>query len=204
MLGIKLRRILRRGLVLAGRRGDGFCQAEIENFYRAALGDENICRLDIAMDDAFGVRSIERVGDLNAYIYDLIERHRAAGDAMLERLAVEILHGDEPLAIAFIDFVDGADIRMIQRRSGLRFAFKTRQRLRIFGYFVGQKFQRDEAVQLGVLGFVDDAHAAAAQFLDDAVVRDDLPNHGGARRNFRLRGWLSQRGGGAAFTRRIP
>ena len=97
---------------------------------------------------------------------------------MLQRLAVEILHGDEPLAIAFVDFVDGADVRMIQRRSGLRFALETRQRLRIFGHFVGKKFQRDEAVQLGVLGFVDDAHTAAAQFFDDAVVRDDLPDHG--------------------------
>ena len=32
-------------------------------------------------------------------------------------------------------------------------------------------------MQADVLSFVDHAHAAAAQFLDDAVVRDGLPDH---------------------------
>ena len=201
MFGIELRRILRGGELLAGRRGYGFCQAEIENFYRAALGEENICRLDVAMDDAFGVCGVERVGDLNSYVDDFIKRHGTAADAMLQRLPIKVFHRDEPLAIAFIDFVDGADVRMIQRRSRLRLAFKTRQRLRIFSHCVRQEFQRHETVQLGIFGFIDDAHTAAAQFFDDAVVRDDLPNHGGAPRNIRLRGCLSQRAGSVACSR---
>jgi len=32
--------------------------------------------------------------------------------------------------------------------------------------------------QLGVLGFVDDAHAALAELLGDVIVRDRLANHG--------------------------
>ena len=31
--------------------------------------------------------------------------------------------------------------------------------------FVGQKFQRDEAMEAGVFGLVDHAHATAAEFL---------------------------------------
>ena len=37
--------------------------------------------------------------------------------------------------------------------------------------------ESDEASKIDVLGFVDHTHTAAAEFLDDAVVRDDLPHH---------------------------
>ncbi len=42
---------------------------------------------------------------------------------------------------------------------------------------IGQELQGDETAKLGVLGFVDHAHAAATEFLDNAVVRDGLVNH---------------------------
>ena len=79
------------GILLGGY----FREAEIENFGVAALGDENIGGLDVAMDDALGVRGIETVGDLDAEIENGFHFHRAAGDAMLESDAVEELHGDE-------------------------------------------------------------------------------------------------------------
>jgi hypothetical protein len=59
----------------------------------------------------------------------------------------------------------------------LRLSLKTGQGLRIAGYVVGQKFDGDEAVQARVLGLIDDAHAATAEFLEDAVVRDGLADH---------------------------
>jgi hypothetical protein len=31
----------------------------------AAVGDKNVCRLDVAVDNALGVGRIERVGDFN-------------------------------------------------------------------------------------------------------------------------------------------
>src|SRR5208283_2008305 len=56
-------------------------------------------------------------------------------------------------------------------------ALEARQGLRIFGHVIRQKFQRDKAQQAGVLGLVDDTHTPAAEFLDDAVMRDDLVDH---------------------------
>jgi hypothetical protein len=61
--------------------------------------------------------------------------------------------------------------------AALRFALEAGQSLRIFGNIVGQELEATKAVQLYVLGLVDDAHPAAAQLLDDAVVRDGLSDH---------------------------
>jgi hypothetical protein len=72
------------------------------------------------------------------------------------------------------DFVNGADIGMVESGSGTGFATETFQRLWVLRYIVGEKFKRDKATERGVLGLVDDAHASAAEFLDDAVMRDDL------------------------------
>ena len=66
---------------------------------------------------------------------------------------------------------------MIQCRSRLGLTLKTGKHLRVTGNTLWQEFQGDEAMQPRVLGFVDDAHPTAAQFLDDAVVRDGLPDH---------------------------
>ena len=75
------------------------------------------------------------------------------------------------------DFVDGADIGMVQRGSSLCFTVETaRVLVGLARTSSGQELQSNEAVELRVLGFVDNAHPAAAEFFEDAVVRDGLPN----------------------------
>ena len=44
----------------------------------------------------------------------------------------------------------------------------------------GDKLDGDETFEAGVFGFVDNSHATAAELFEDAVVRDDLANHGRA------------------------
>ena len=95
-----------------------------------------------------------------------------SGDAVLQRLALEQLHGDERPPSCFADVVNRADVRMIQRGSSARFAPESLDCLRILGNVFGQKFQGDVAAEARVLGLVDHAHAAAAKFFEDGVVRD--------------------------------
>src|ERR1700732_1666899 len=71
-----------------------------------------------------------------------------------------------------------ADVGMVQSRSGLCFTAKAAQDLSIFGHFVGQKLQRNKAIEFGVLGFEYYAHPTGAQLLDDAIVQDGLADHG--------------------------
>ncbi len=80
--------------------------------------------------------------------------------------------------VLVVNFVDGADVRMVQGGSSLGFALKAGESLRVFGYVVGQELEGDKATELHILSLVDHAHPATAEFLDDAVVRDGLADHG--------------------------
>ena len=73
--------------------------------------------------------------------------------------------------------MDRADVRMVQRRGGLRFAPQPLKRQSILFELVGQKFQRDTAGQPRIVGRPNHAHASVTDLFDDAVVRNDLPDH---------------------------
>ena len=62
--------------------------------------------------------------------------------------------------------------------SGAGLAAEALESLGILGRIVGKKLQRDEAAEQRVFGFVNDAHAAAAEEFEDAVVGDSLADHG--------------------------
>ncbi len=68
-------------------------------------------------------------------------------------------------------------IKVVQRGRGLGFAAKSLEHSMIVGNILGQEFERDEAVETRVLGLVDDAHSAAAQLLQDAIMRDGAADH---------------------------
>ena len=61
------------------------------------------------MDDALGVRCVERVGDLDAEVSSA-SSSRGSRKSRCFSGAVEKFHGDEGQAVLLVDFVDGADI----------------------------------------------------------------------------------------------
>ena len=96
---------------------------------------------------------------------------------MFQRHALEKLHSDERLFTVSADFVDSADIRMIESGGCSRLAAKAFQGLRVLRQRVGQEFKGNETAKFGVLSLVDDSHAAATEFFDNAVVRNRLADH---------------------------
>jgi len=66
---------------------------------------------------------------------------------------------------------------MVQGRSSLRFPPKMRERLTIQRDTLRQKFERDKTMQTAILGFVDNAHTAAAELFDNAIVGNGLAEH---------------------------
>jgi len=51
---------------------------------------------------------------------------------------------------------------------------KTGEYLGFFGYIIGKKLQGHKAIELYVLGFVNNTHAASPELLENAVVGDGL------------------------------
>src|SRR5208282_525848 len=112
--------------------------------------------------------------------------HRLATNAVLERRAFQIFHHDESLAVFFADVVNRANVRVIQSGGGFGFAAETAEGLGVAGNIVGQKFQRDKTIQAGVLRFIDDTHASAAELFDDAVMGDGFAEKGCGFHHFAL------------------
>ena len=100
------------------------------------------------MHDALAMRGIESIRQLHGIFQQLIERYCAGLQAVLQRLAAQHFHHDEMLSTILRDFVNGADIGMIQRRRGARLAAESLERLRIMGEVFRQKLERDMASEV--------------------------------------------------------
>ena len=69
-----------------------------------------------------------------------------------------------------LEGVNRGDMWMIQRSEDLGLALETGQALSVLDEVGRQRFDRDVAVELGVAGAIDLAHAALAQPVGDLVV----------------------------------
>ena len=156
-----------------------FRQSEVEDLGVTKLGHENVGGLDVAVNDALGVRRIERLGDLDRQFEQLVRRQGLPSDALRSVIPSSNSMTMKDLTVLLADLVDGADVGVVERRSRPSLALETFQGLTASELqFGGKKLQSDVPAQRFVLGLVDDAHATAAELLDDAVVRDGLADHG--------------------------
>ena len=102
-------------------------QAEVQNFHLPGGGQENIARLNVAVQNALAMRRIQGIRHLHPEVQQPGVRHRATVMGPVEALPFQQLHYDEGLVAAFVQLVDGADAGMVQRRGGARFAPETLQ-----------------------------------------------------------------------------
>ena len=98
---------------------------------------------------------------------------------MLQGHPIQELHRDKWVTLVLANVMNSANVWMIESGSGLRFTLETSQSLRISSNFIRQELQCNEAMQPGVLGLKDHTHAAAAELLDDTIVRNGLADHSG-------------------------
>jgi hypothetical protein len=105
-----------------------------------------------------------------------------------------------------MEFVDGADVGMIQGRGGLGLPHESILDLGDMGQLRRQELEGHGPLETGVLGLVDDPHPPAAELLDDSIFPGDygVLRDGGWRghQGLRQRGPIGarqiQRGGAAA------
>ena len=157
-------------------------QAEIEHFdgartFRCAA-DHHVSRLEIAMDNSRRVGRRQSVRDLHRILQRLSERQPLARNHLVQRLARDVLHGDEVEAVIAGDIVNGDDVGVIQRRGRFCLLHEAPLALSVRDFLRRQDFDGDKAIEVRVPGFVNHAHPALAQFLDDLVVRNGPSDHG--------------------------
>ena len=95
------------------------------------LGYENVSGFYVAVNDTSAVRGLKTLRDFFAEFEELVHWQRPTRDAVAQRFAFEQFHDDEELAVLMGNFVDGADVRVIERGGGARLALKSLQSGRV-------------------------------------------------------------------------
>ena len=126
------------------------------------------------MNDAAFVRGLERVGDLAGDFQRVSNRERPHSQAVGEHVALDEFEDQGRHAIHVFQPIDGADVRMIERREQPCFALEAGEAFGIAREDPRQNLDGDVATQLRVVRSVHFAHAAGAELrLDD--VRPQVP-----------------------------
>ncbi len=191
LTGSLLRRHVGHGAQGGGRLGDllgvlALGQAEVHDLDPAPGGEHDVGGLNIPVDDALLVGGHQALADLDADIQDLFDLQFFLLDALLtgdllEGFPLDVLHDDEIAPGAALDAVNGGHVGMVERGSRLRLVNEAGLLLGMLGDVRGQEFHGHDALQLGVLGLVNDAHAPLAELIEDLIVENRLTDHGGHR-----------------------
>ena len=161
-----------------GLGGGHLGDAKVEDFHLTVAEKEDIAGLDVAVDDALLVRVVQTATDLSHDGDFVFQGQRLAlGDEAAELVTVEELHDDEEAAVVLAHVVDGDDVGVAEAGAGLGFTEKAGAELVGDLDLGGDDLEGDGAVEDGVMGFVDHAHAAAADAPEDMVLTD-LLGHG--------------------------
>ena len=165
---------------LSGRRllaGHGLGDPEIEHLrFLGSLEEEDVAWLDVAMDDAHGVRRREGAQNVAADLGGAIERHRAVGlDELRQGRASEQLEGDVADALLGRSKVEQLhDVRVAQLLNERRLALEALRVDLAAREVLEQNFERDLGAGVLLRGAVHRAKATAA---DDAVDPVASPDH---------------------------
>ncbi len=175
-----LRRHVLRCSQQVARRGQGglggqrLGDAEIGQDHPAPLGiDQDVVRLDVAMDDATPVSVGEGIGGLAQVALDLVE----ARTGVVPERRPQAHPGDEgdaekgePALVIDLEYLD--DVRVVELALGLGFPHEALDDLRIVGQQRQQDLDGHETVEGLLVGEEDDRHPSAAQLPKHLVLSD--------------------------------
>ena len=158
-----------RERVLRGVR-DSFGEAEIEHL-DVASRHHDVAGLDIAMEDAFGVRGFQGIGDLRAEGKGCACLQRLITDVAAERAALQQLHDQVRTALRLACVENGADIGMAQSAGSARLTLETLPRGVVLEG-IGQYLDGHVAAKPRVPSPIHVTHAALADRLQDGVASE--------------------------------
>ena len=154
----------------AAASGRAHCERDAEvGHHRPAVGEENVLRLDVAMDDALFVRVVQCIGDVGGDLHRVVDADlRLAIELRTQRLAIDERHHVEQESVDFPAVEQRQNVRMLQRGCG-RDLLQEALGAQHGGEFRLQHLHGDAALVLHVLGEIDRGHAALAERALNAV-----------------------------------
>ena len=118
------------------------------------------------------VRRFERFRDLAGDRQRLFDGQRTLEKTISERGALNKFQNERLDTVRFFDSMNRRDVRMIERRQLLCFAFEACAALRILREALEHDLAGDRALQFRVARAVDLAHAAGTETVGDLVRAD--------------------------------
>ena len=162
----------RSGQAAGGRRGERLGDAEVRHDDPAAAAfQQDVVRLDVAVNDAESVRGAERVGGFHEDAARFLRGQASpALQPLGQRLTVDEGHHEVDEAVrAFTHRVDRHDVRVRYPRGRLRFAQEADPDLLPEGQLGRQHFDGHLPLEPLVPGVIDHSHSAPADFAFDGI-----------------------------------
>ena len=137
------------------------------------IRDEDVRRLDVAMNNPGGMSDIQALDELRAQFQDFVAFEAPLFQkSRFECLSLDQFHHDEGLTRVFADFVNRTDVGMIQRGGGAGLPFESRNADWIVAKRVRENLDRHLASQFLVLRPIHLSHATFSQGRDDFIVSE--------------------------------
>jgi hypothetical protein len=144
---------------------------------------QDVSRLHIAVDQPLGVGGGQAACGLHTDPQDLLDPQRfAVSQLFVQGDAGDELHHQVGDPALFVDSVDGDDVIVSHRRSGLGLTSETAASGAAGGELGRQHLDRVDPIQFRVAGLEDDAHAAPAEHLQNLEMIQPSKRAGRLRR----------------------
>ena len=151
--------------------------AEVGDLHLAVAGDEDVRRLDVAVDDAARVGRGERERDRDGRVDGPIGTDASlVAEDVGEAAPVDVLHDDVVGAGRLAPVVDADDVRVVEVGGRLRLAAEALDERRVVRELGEEHLERDRAVEQLVSSQEDVGHAAPT---DPALQLVALVQNGG-------------------------
>ena len=121
--------------------------AEVGNLHPPALVEQQIRRLDVAMNDAVLVRVLQRVAQRRDDSEGFLRRELLGLQQLAQVHAIHELHEEEIKPPRLPEIINGDDVGMIQGREGVGLARESLGELGIRHALRCEQLERDQTIQ---------------------------------------------------------
>ena len=156
--------------------------AKVSDLHPALFVEQDVLRLDVAVDDAFIVRELERLANLRDDLQRLARRQFARLLQLSQVKSIDKLHDEEGQSVGLAELMDGDDVRMAQSRQRAGLAIEPLGKTWPARGLRRENLQRHKTVERRLTGFINGPHAPLADESEDFELWKQAGDLGHTRR----------------------